>query len=143
MNEFAQGDIVKITIEGARVVGEGYDERYQSAWLRVALAINGDEAHGKLHLGAQGLTVERVAPPEWPPQPGDVWGSDGGGRWFAAQHVADFDNPADFAGCNSDGWRVVLVPLSIGPYGEDPQRPEAVSSHVGGLFLIHREEAGR
>jgi len=51
---FKPGDIVDITIEGARV-----------------RAIRGED------------TVERVAPAEWPPRPGDVWLDAGGRAWTA------------------------------------------------------------
>jgi hypothetical protein len=30
-------------------------------------------------------TWERVAPTDWPPQPGDVWGDAGGASWFIYQ----------------------------------------------------------
>src|SRR5690606_24631915 len=71
------GDIVDITIEGARV-----------------RAIRGEDIVDHLSYETQGgfvasvaltesVTVERVAPAEWPPRPGDVWLDAEGRAWTA------------------------------------------------------------
>ena len=77
MSEFKPGDIVDITIEGARV-----------------RAIRGEDTVDHLSYETQGgfvasvaltesVTVERVAPAEWPPRPGDVWLDAEGRAWTA------------------------------------------------------------
>jgi hypothetical protein len=85
MSDFRIGEIVDVTIKGSRVVGIGYDDRFDSPWLRVAIPIGDDEMHGRIHLDAPGITVERVAPAKWPPQPGDLWRDNGGTLWFAVE----------------------------------------------------------
>src|SRR5690606_11250548 len=73
---FKPGDIVDITIEGARV-----------------RAIRGEDIVDHLSYEIQGfvasvaltesVTVERVALAEWPPRPGDVWLDAEGRAWTA------------------------------------------------------------
>lgn len=82
MAEFQVGEVVDITIKGARVVSHGNDvltvdhqilrEPWNGNWRRVHLCTLSDA-----------VTVERVAPAYWPPQQGDVWSSVEPVLWFA------------------------------------------------------------
>lgn len=86
---FAHGDIVNVTISGARVVGFPSDvlcTEYDlaSPWMDDAKTFKNN-----LVLNAPGLTVERVAPAEWPPRPGDLWRDNHGALWFASESQPD------------------------------------------------------
>ncbi|HEY4377531.1 MAG TPA: hypothetical protein VGM93_10240 [Acidimicrobiales bacterium] len=76
---FEVGEVVDITIRGARVDGMRGGE-----WLEILYGATGHECSGEVHLGAHGLTVTRTAPAEWPPQPGDIWEDKDGDEWAAA-----------------------------------------------------------
>jgi hypothetical protein len=62
--EYRPGELVDITIRGARV-RELDSLNYLSATY--------DQGTLSIRPGANDVTVTRVAPPEWPPRPGDVW----------------------------------------------------------------------
>lgn len=136
--EFEPGEVVDITIEGARVKRHG-----GSGFL--VLIVDGREL--VLMVDLECVTVERVAPPEWPPQPGDLWHEDrpedrgGPETWFAQRYLPDFDDKQDAEGINAEGWRVVMVPLNGGPYGESEKRPEQLLGEQ--LTLVHREDPAR
>lgn len=75
---FAEGEIVDITIKGARVAAT--DEQL----LQIDLAGGGYKHWLPL---APSVTVTHRAPAEWPPQPGDVWQDADGAEWFTtARH---------------------------------------------------------
>ncbi|WP_242890163.1 hypothetical protein [Actinomadura litoris] len=151
MSEYQPGEIVDIHIKGARVVNSfgtsrgNVDGLIQDTGTVLVFAMDGalykDTSH-TVNMGDPGVTVERVAPAEWPPRPRDVWGTDDGGRWFAARYMGDFDDSKDFEGCNSEGWRVVLIPLDVGPYGDAREgHPDEVRQLAGRpMFLVHRED---
>jgi hypothetical protein len=67
---FTAGDIVDITIQGARVHGS----RDGNVLVYTTLAAGRPVQH-ELHLGQgwPGHIVKRVAPPQFPPQVGDLW----------------------------------------------------------------------
>jgi hypothetical protein len=68
------GELVDITIRGARV--EAFNAGYTT------FAPKGG-AHITIETGSVGVDITRVAPIEWPPQPGDVWDDAHGGSWWA------------------------------------------------------------
>ncbi|MER6575760.1 hypothetical protein [Nonomuraea sp. NPDC001023] len=84
------------------------------------------------------ITIERVIPADGEPQPGDLWTDSKGEPWFCAAHLPEPDDREDMKGCNSEGWRTVLVPVNVGPYGSSPQRPEEVNQQYGPLILVYR-----
>jgi hypothetical protein len=125
------GDVVDITIKGVRIADD----------QQSALALILDE-HGDVYAMPPQAAIEHVAPPEWPPLPGDVWREihADGAIWFAQRYLPEYDDAKDCEGMNAEGWRVVMVPLNGGPYGCPDQRPEALVRKVG-LVLVHRETA--
>ena len=67
MSEFKPGEIVDITIKGARVVN-------WSPFIYELTVEHGADANSDrtaFDLTRDQVTVERVAPAEWPPRPGD------------------------------------------------------------------------
>lgn len=138
MTEVKPGEIVDITIKGVRVTEIHQNpEDLPEITVHLDCEIGGCPIRIPHHWPM--VTVQRIAPAEWPPQPGDLWRDGGGDGWFAQRYFADFDDPTDFEGCNRDGWRVVLVPFSGGPYGSSAGRPDEVNQAHGPLSLVHRE----
>lgn len=129
MSAFQPNEIVDVVIKGVRVAEES----------PVGLVTIVDEHGGHFAMPPQ-AAIERVAPAEWPPRPGDIWAGPQNERWFALKYYGDFDDPKDFKGCNSDGWRVVLMPMQIGPYGNSEKEPDDALRTRGPLTLVHRED---
>lgn len=119
MSDFKQGDRVNVTIEGARVIAYGYDERYRCDYVLVAQTIDGKEAHPRIFLGADGVEVEHADPAWWPPRPGDLLHDGSGVTRFAVA-------------CGSN---IVLM----SPYGEQIQPQESWEQRHD-LKLVHRED---
>lgn len=121
--DYRPGELVKVTIRGrvhALANATGY-----------VLALDYDTSDGIEHqmriiTDSPSVTVERVAPAEWPPRPGDLWRDRHGSVWFA------FRDPR--------GW--VLMQAGDPTSDQKPQ-PETVITKHGPLELMHREpEAG-
>ena len=130
MSTYQPGEVVDIAIKGARV---GHPAA--NGFLNVFV----DGVPHTIDL-VDAVTVERRAPADWPPRPGDIWAGPANERWFAVRYYGDFDDPKDFEGCNSDGWRVVLMPMQIGPYGDSEKEPDDALRTRGPLTLVHRED---
>ncbi|NUR25552.1 MAG: hypothetical protein HOV83_06835 [Catenulispora sp.] len=118
MNDFYPDEIFDITIKGARVISVAHN-----GWVR--FDVPGGPRH-EIAPYSDAFTVERVAPAEWPPQPGDLWRDRNGSTWFA------------FYGLEAR--EVFMIP-------RDPVRgplvtptPDDVMTNVGPLSLVHREE---
>ncbi|MER7002243.1 hypothetical protein ABT297_04230 [Dactylosporangium sp. NPDC000555] len=79
------GELVNLEFRAVPVVR--FDERH----LTCALPEDGGQL--VMPLDHPGLTVTRVAPREWPPQPGDIWEDARGEQWFARSHP-EIDGPA-------------------------------------------------
>jgi hypothetical protein len=140
---FIPGEIVNATINGARVISVHNDE-FDRKILTVEYANDSEIEQVELLLDNDAVTVERVAPPEWPPQSGDLWKDAKGRRHFAVSYVPDFDDKEDAAGVNPDGIRVALVTedadSSCG-FGYSGYRPERVNELHGPMVLVYREDA--
>jgi hypothetical protein len=136
MSEFKPGEIVDITIKGARVGHESTDGFLGVFVNGVPLTVDLVDA----------VTVERVAPAEWPPRPGDLWKDRDGFLHFAASYSPDYDDAEDSRGIDAEGCRVVLLSQhsdeSCTP-GHDMHRPENVNQRSGPLTLVHREDGTR
>lgn len=113
---FKPGDLIDVTIKGAHVQSAG------SYW--VTFWVDESSNLHSVHTDAPGVTVEHVAPAEWPPQPGDLWRDNGDELWFVVQLAPD-----DIAMLPS-------YPVSSSKRGVKPDR---VRSTVGPLTLVHRE----
>lgn len=121
MSEFRPGEIVDITIKGARVhrAGiEGHDDDTTQVVQVVITHPDGGTYFATLPTQWAPVTVERVAPAEWPPRIGDVWRDKDGDPWFAIS--------AD-----------KLVSPSASRYGA---MLDTVVSEFGPLTLVHRED---
>lgn len=128
MSDLRPGEVVDVTIKGVRI-----------ARPRSATSVTITDEHGTAYQMPPQAAIERVAPAEWPPQAGDLWAGPKNERWFAAMYLGDPDDPKDWEGCNSEGWRVVLVPLEVGPYGGSEERPDDALRTRGPLTLVYRE----
>jgi hypothetical protein len=107
------GELVNVTIKGARVAG--IDETQ----ARIGLAVGTSDA-ASVPLNAPGVTVERVAPAEWPPQLGDIWVDRDLNQWAT---LADRD-------------KAVLVTLR--DIRTDWLAPDDVLAEVGPMALEYR-----
>jgi hypothetical protein len=77
VQQFAVGELVNVAIKSARV---------QATYLTsLRLSIDdGTEEWSDFDVPfAAGVTVERVAPTEWPPQSGDIWEDCNGSEWYS------------------------------------------------------------
>jgi hypothetical protein len=85
---FVEGEHVKVTI-----VGRVQSDAQSNETLTVAYDVHPHATPELLtlnpqHLGdGHGVTVERLAPPDWPPRRGDVWTDRFGYRYFALDEV--------------------------------------------------------
>ena len=77
MSAFQPGEIVDVQIKGGIV-----DHSGDPGHLRVSLPDRWSDIILEFPL-RPGVTVERVAPANWPPQPGDVWREGDGTEYFA------------------------------------------------------------
>lgn len=81
---FEIGELVDITIRGAKVVNT-YPIRRDGCDMGTVLVAeytDGEHRNVAVGLSAPSVTVERVAPAEWPPQPGDLWRDKHEDLWF-------------------------------------------------------------
>lgn len=113
---FTPGDVVDITIKSA-IISDRHDVT-ERVWFEV------DEKPYYLPANSEFVAVVRIAPAEWPPQPGDLWRDNGDEVWFAVQLA-----PGDVAMLPS-------YPVSSSKRGVTPDR---VMRTVGPLTLVHRE----
>lgn len=127
MSDYQPGDIVRIVIENARVTeicrhgdGNGDDLRFTYE------AKDGDQWPSAVWAQAPGVFVERVAPAEWPPKPGDLWRDRLGSVWFA------------FFGL--DAREVFFIPADPVSGPLTTPSPSLVLEKSGPLTLVHREE---
>lgn len=92
-NEFQVGEVVDVTIRGARIE-RVQDEGHDGDVTRVAgiVAHDGDGApfFTAVPLDWTTVLVERRAPAEWPPRPGDLWRDRDGRLWFTVESDSDY-----------------------------------------------------
>lgn len=133
MSEFKPGEIVDITIKGARI--EWANSTDMNVW-----AVDEVDPDTGVNLGeqitishtAENITVERVAPAEWPPRPGDLWRDHDGDVWFCRAWQAE------------DKWRTGLVcarrvPGKSAILGGSMSAAQVQDRH-GPLTFVHRED---
>ena len=110
--ELKPGELINVAIKGARV----------DDVLAEDVSLFAGTYRFDLVLNAPGVTVERVASAEWPPQAGDVWEDRLGSKWFAFRdsHGCVLMQPSD-----------PTVSLSLSP--------EEVLDNVGPLTLAYRD----
>lgn len=125
---YQPGEIVDITIKGARVIDAAETAHRAGSAVHEVLvfryADDSDETMGRVvYTAAKGVSVERVAPAEWPPQPGDLWRDRDGTLWFAVEEKGH--HPAGLMCDSSQVWN-----------------PAEVGANWSPLTLVHREDDG-
>lgn len=115
MTELARGDLVDITIKRVRV--------RDATHIHVTV----EDEHGHIYKMPPQAAIERVAPADWPPQPGDLWREDGTrGLWFVFRDPSAFDaSPSGMRAREADGDRWTDDALNL--------------LDTGPLTLIHRD----
>lgn len=87
---FTAGEVVDVTIKGARVAVPDADDYADALQLTYATP-NTPDCPLRIRTSAPGVTVTRVAPAEWPPTAGDVWADRDGEEWAAVARDGDPD----------------------------------------------------
>ena len=111
MSEFRKGEHVRATIEGPVT-----QDALGSIYVDV-----GDVGAVEIPKVAPRVTIERVAPADWPPRPGDLWRDRDGEIWFVVTHM---DHSGPHLRASDD---------SIAP-------ADYIARHFGPLTLVHRED---
>lgn len=125
---YLTGEIVDITIKGARIAGH---HRPNADPGILEIIPQGTKEPVYIPLPADGIEVERVAPPAWPPLPGDLWTDREGRPWFAFD-VADHDEVEPV--------RVLFQGPSVHDFGSHKD-PDEVNQRYGPMSLTHRPRA--
>lgn len=81
--EFRRGELVDVTIKGARVLEAG-DQVLHIAYPTSSF---NNDAEVYLRHDMDAVVVERVAPAGWPPRPGDLWRTADGDLLFCAENL--------------------------------------------------------
>ncbi len=127
MSTYQPGEIVDVTIRGARIMEPrpgldhiltlAYAQAEPGVWATISLTRPADDT----------VTIERVAPAEWPPQPGDLWRDRVGELWFV--HHAPHQPKGPLWGRTTGGARWTDI-------------AEWLAKDNGPLTLVHREPTG-
>lgn len=80
---FQVGEIVKTSFPAARVTAVDVGQADDQVTVHIGSQVLTLDLSGDVEL-----TVERVAPPEWPPQVGDLWSGSGGMQWLVQRYHA-------------------------------------------------------
>lgn len=149
-SEFREGDRVRIIIDDVRIVNTYPHTHLPDASGRATtdhvIVYRTDTQIGQsssVVLEDPAVTIEHLAPAEWPPCPGDLWRDRNGDLHFAASYSPDYDDPEDSQGIDADGVRVVLLSKGLDEScspGKSFHRPDYVNQRSGPLTLVHRED---
>jgi len=113
VSDFQPGEIVDLTIKGVCI-----------ARPRSATSVTIVDEHGITYQMPPQASVERIAPAEWPPQPGDLWRDRDGSVWLA---------------CRVGNGDVSIITM-ICADGVADRAHEQVLARLGPLTLVYREE---
>jgi hypothetical protein len=113
---FKVGELVDIRIKGARYAAEHGDNS--------GFDLVGEPDRIWLPLSDASITVDRVAPAEWPPRAGDIWADRNGKEWFAVRRISITGDAIIFRAADDDA--------------SNWNEPSEVLSDVGPLALIRR-----
>ena len=130
MTVYQRGETVRLIIT-APVVHDPVDGPV------VKLQSPASPAARTIPLNLEGLKVVRVAPAQTP-RPGEIWSTADGGFWLATKYHADFDDPDDAQDTNKQGWKIVMVSVDGGEYGDTPGSPEEIHQRLGLVECLHR-----
>lgn len=132
MNDYKIGEIVSITIREARVTNsypQTLRDRDMSVLNRSTVLVvdylGGTERSLAVNVDAPNVSVEKVAPAEWPPRIGDVWTDRNGRPWFAIDATDE----------NNEG---LLELHGISTYVYGSTSPEHVNRQYGPMTLVQR-----
>lgn len=118
MSDYHIGDIVDITIKGARVTE--WDKANDNLTVEYETELGHYESG--FAVDSEKFTVTHVASAGWPPQVGDLWRCSKGNLWFVRE----------------DGGEPTMTPTG---YWEEEESPQHLARTAGPLTLVHREEA--
>lgn len=131
--QFEVGEHVDITIRNVKVVNT-FKDTPLNASTRTVLVFklpSEDTERDRSYTAPiyDDVTVKRVAPAEWPPQPGDLWRDREGELWFAYVVHEQRSSYVDMR-CEDDG-------KGLPPFGDDGVG--GVNERFGPMTLVHRE----
>ena len=139
MSSFEIGEVVDVTISGARVTN-CYPEQRDGVTREVLCFTHEEDVpgHGAVYIGADAVAVVRVAPKEWPPRAGDLWvgrlpRENGGEIALLAVDIHD--------GVVTDVPEIVFAPDDQSNWGARVELDYAVRT-FGPLVLARRPERG-
>jgi hypothetical protein len=115
---FKVGELVDLHIRNARVDKLDCPDNDVFATLRFGSWLV------SVNLIAPGVTVDRVAPAEWPPRAGDIWADRNGKEWFAVRRISIAGDAIIFRAADDDA--------------SNWNEPSEVLGDVGPLALIRR-----
>lgn len=124
---FQPGEIVDITIRGARVLKlTNPTGRILSVEYQDPNPPEDGTCRASLIMDSPAITVERVAPAEWPPQIGDLWRDSYGNLWFISR------DPTSMSGR--------LLGRTAGGTRWTDDMQQLIDDHAP-LTIVHREPA--
>ncbi|GAA3223021.1 hypothetical protein [Actinocorallia longicatena] len=122
MADFQVGEVVDITIKGVRFLAPAEDEG-GSVVIRAADGTEG-------WIMPPQAEIARVAPAEWPPQPGDLWRDRDGDTWHGV--LVDDNDTVD------EPYTVLGAGRSS--KNNAVEEPGQILEWHGPLALVHREQ---
>jgi hypothetical protein len=129
MNRFQPGEVVDITITGARVVSHDQPDDDPPT---ITFTVQNSTTPVTIPAPSwNGIEVVPKAPAEWPPQPGDLW-HDGADRLWFAFDATDYDADEKPKGVRLCG---------TSAYGDGAEQvPDNVNKLYGPMTLVRRDD---
>lgn len=134
--EFQPGEVVEVRITGTVVEPRPGDSEFAPNGLRIRYHELERGIWAEVHVAdadAPSVFVQRVAPPEWPPQQGDLWRDRFGSVWFCSLEPARHDEWGPLSG------RELRMSPGDPSHSFSPMKPDKVLEKQGPLALVHRE----
>lgn len=131
--QFIAGEYVDITARNVKVVNTFQDTPLNTTTRTVLVfKLPGEDTERDRSYTVPiygDVTVERVAPAEWPPQPGDLWRDAGGELWFAYVIHREHSSYVEM--------RCEDTSKGLPPFGDDGV--DGVNKRYGPMTLVRRE----
>lgn len=135
MSEYEAGEIVNVTIPGARVLKHQGGER---PCLLVTHFLGGENIVSHIPLDVPGISITRKVPAGGMPKPGEIWEDAHGGRWYVIEATGVSTDPMSvvtFVSPNKHThWSPLYELLELGPMRRiwpDKTNPENDSKQTG------------